>query len=225
MPCQIPLCRRSNVYMRMLCIQTACRSDAHIHVLRLSPCVRPTRMPSARSRAACKRLMALTRGPACSLRRSVAKPVEGGRDRAGRVLVAPSTCGRRRPLGRRPLGRTDARRSGRLPLGRLPLGRSPLGRPPLGRLPLGSPPLGRSPLGRLPHGCPPHGRPPLGRPPHGRPPLGRSPHNDGRTLPHSSRTALGVVVLWCTCSNNCARVSYACWYLCGSQSLNSSISR
>jgi hypothetical protein len=39
-------------------------------------------MPSARSRAACTRLMALTHRLACSLRRSDATLVEGGSDRA-----------------------------------------------------------------------------------------------------------------------------------------------
>jgi hypothetical protein len=144
-------------------------------------------MPSARSRAACTRLMALTRMPACSLRRSVAKPDEGRAppsDRAGRVhIVTESLPLGRPPLGRQPLGRLPlgGLPLGRLPLERPPLERPPLGRQPLGRLPLGRMPLGRMPLGRPPHGRPPLGRPPLGRPPHGRPPLGRLPH--GR-LPH-----------------------------------------
>jgi hypothetical protein len=100
-------------------------------------------MPSASSRAACTRLMALTRTPACSLRRSVAKPDEGRAppsDRAGRVHIVTESL----PLGRPPLGRQPL---GRLHLGRLPLGRLPLRRLPLRRTPIGRPPIGRPLLG------------------------------------------------------------------------------
>ena len=165
------------------CPRAACRPDAH--VLHLSPCVRLTWMSSARSRAACKRLMALTRGPVCSLRSSVAKPVEGGRDRAGRVLLAPSTCIRRRPLGRWPHGHSP---HGHSPLGsRAPAAPAPAARAPAAREPAAAQePAARTPAARMPAARTPAARMPAARMPAARTHAARMPA--ARTPAAQSRT-------------------------------------
>ena len=132
---------------------------ALLHTSCLSPCVRPTRMPSARSRAACTRLMALTRGSACFLRRSVAKPVEGGRDRATELAESSSSrCCQTPDLS----SRSDAGLSGRSDAGRSDARRSDARRSGAGRSGTGRSDACRSDACRL-DACRSDGRLPLGR--------------------------------------------------------------